>query len=173
MLFNTIELSHAKDKCALVPLCVCVCVLNAAEGESAIFFPVEEIHGSGSETLGRLWSMKRCSPDDKKERVPKFQRGLLMHQVKWLVFLLTHRSSKVDQKKKSYDLDINMWEDEDDCKPIKSDICIYLKSKDTILEVWIKLPISPRTRTIQVKIWSTVEIITPISYTGQSWSLEN
>lgn len=64
--------------------------------------------------------------------------------------------------------------DKDDYKPIKSDICLNLeKVRIKSLEVWVKLPISPRARMIQVKIWSAIEIIIPISYTWQNWSLGN
>lgn len=54
------------------------------------------------------------------------------------------------------------------CKQIKSDICIHLeKSKDNILVVAVKLSISPRIKMIQVQLWSTVEIIIPISTYGK------
>lgn len=127
--------------CTCASVCVCVC-FECGRGGVCNILP------SGGDPwvwLRNTWKaveLEAMITRWQKRKGAEASKELLAHRIKWLLSPLNHRSSKVDQIKKSYDVHINTQEDKDDYKPIKSDICICLEqSKDKSLEIWVKWPI--------------------------------
>lgn len=90
--FSTIELFQTKYRCAWVQVPNACMLSEDRKGQSVLLFLVEENHRSAPKTFGRLWSIW--------QRLSKPERGLIMHEIKWLRLPITQDCQRLTRKGK-------------------------------------------------------------------------